>query len=101
MRWSASPRVNVADSSLRPANLSTAASRSRFLLVNSCAPLVLPPVVTTAIRSFAPRYRSMNWRAAVFTRGDRWKLVCKSSSTSTYTRPSKGRSLLSTSGSIG
>ena len=45
-------------------NLSTDASSSRLLLVNSCAASVRPPVWTTAIRSLAPRLRSMNCRAA-------------------------------------
>ena len=53
-------RVSVADSSFWPMNLSTAASSSRRLLVNSWLASVRPPVVTTAIRSLAPRLRWMN-----------------------------------------
>ncbi len=51
-RKNCSLRATVADGSLRPMNLSTAASSSRLLLVNSCAASLRPPVCTTAIRSF-------------------------------------------------
>ena len=61
-------RATVAETSFRPMNLSTDARSSRLLLVNSCAASVRPPVWTTAIRSLAPRLRSMNWRIAIFTR---------------------------------
>ncbi len=43
----------------------------------------------------------MNWRAASFTRAEREKLVLRSSSTSTKTRPLNSLLLLRTSGSTG
>ena len=76
-------RFAVAESSLRPLVLSTAASSSLLLLVNSWLALLAPAVCTIAIRSFAPRRRSMNCFAAIFTRGDRPKRVCRSSITIT------------------
>ena len=83
--------------SLRPRNLSIAASSKARSEVNSWAPSVRPLVYVIAAMSFGAKCRSMNWRAALTTTFVRSGLTLRSSSTITYKRPLMGCALDRTS----
>ena len=91
----------VTEGSFCPVKRSTAASSILRSLVRPCPFSAAPKVCTTAARSPSPKCRSMNRRAAARTSSEPWVLVCSSSSTMTYTRPSKGAALVFTSRGTG